>query len=213
MKLYSYWRSTTSFRVRAALNLKGLSYDIVPVDLVSGAQCDAAYTRLNPGKGVPTLVLEDGTVLTQSLAIIDYLDALVQEPKLIPGDPLIRARVLAAAHTIAMDVHPVNNLRVVQHLKQQFGATAQQAQDWMCHWMREGFQALETQLDPTHRFAFGDSPNVADLCVVAQFYNARRWGLELAPYPNLIRVEAACLALPEIAAAHPEKQPDAKELT
>lgn len=213
MKLYSYWRSTTSFRVRAALNLKGLSYDIVPVDLVSGAQCDAAYARLNPGKGVPTLVLEDGTVLTQSLAIIDYLDALVQEPKLIPGDPLIRAQVLAAAHTIAMDVHPVNNLRVVQHLKQQFGATAQQAQDWMCHWMREGFQALETQLDPTHRFAFGDSPNVADLCLVAQFYNARRWGLELAPYPNLIRVEAACLALPEIAAAHPEKQPDAKELT
>ena len=206
MKLYSYWRSTTSFRVRAALNLKGLTYDIVPVDLVAGDQGAENYAALNPGKGVPTLVLDDGSVLTQSMAILDYLDAIA-EPRLLPTEPLARARVMAAAHSIALDIHPVNNLRVVKYLKQY----EVDGQAWMQHWMNEGFTATEQMLDPDTRFAFGDQPGLADLCIVAQLYNAHRWGVDLGPFPKLQRVEAACLAVPEIEAARPENQPDAKE--
>ncbi len=213
MKLYSYWRSTTSYRVRAALNLKGVAYETVPIDLVAGDQTAADYTKLNPGKGVPTLVLDDGTVLTQSMAILDYLDAVFPELRLCPEEPVQRAKVLAAAHTVALDVHPVNNLRVVKTLKQRFGATPEQARDWMNHWMHEGFTALEHQINDTTEFSFGSRPDLADLCLVAQVYNARRWGLDLAPFPKIIRVDAACQAIPEIAAAHPDKQPDAKEAT
>ncbi len=210
MKLYSYWRSTTSYRVRAALNLKGVAYEMASVDLVAGDQRAADYAKLNPGKGVPTLVTDDGTVLTQSMAILDYLDATYPEPLLLPADPIQRAQVLAAAHAIALDIHPVNNLRVIGHLKSTFGASAEQARDWMCHWMREGFDTVEALLSDTAPFAFGPSPDLADLCITAQVYNAERWGLDLAPYPKIKRVTAACLALPEIAAAHPDNQPDAK---
>ncbi len=209
MKLYSYWRSTTSYRVRAALNLKGLTYETVPVDLVAGAQRTDDYTALNPGAGVPTLVLDDGTALTQSMAILDYLDAVYPEPRLIPADPLKRAKVLAAAHSFALDVHPVNNLRVVQYLKAEYGADNDGAREWMLHWMAEGCAALEAQLAGDTPFAFGDTPDIADLCIVAQLYNAKRWGLDMAPYPKLSAVDAACLAHPAIAAAHPDKQPDA----
>lgn len=210
MKLYSYWRSTTSYRVRAALNLKQVTYQTISVDLVAGAQREDAYRAMNPGAGVPTLVLDDGTVLTQSMAILDYVDAVWPEPRLIPQEPLARARVLAAAHTVALDIHPVNNLRLIGQLKARFGATPEQAADWMCHWMTEGFVALEAQLADDTAFAFGDTPDLADLCIVAQVYNARRWGLDLAPFPRVARIEAACLAVPEIAAAHPDQQADAK---
>lgn len=213
MKLYSYWRSSTSYRVRAALNLKRLSYEIVPVDLVAGDQRNEAYLALNPGAGVPTLVLEDGTALTQSLAILDYLEAMQPQPRLIPVDPSKRARVLAAAHTVAMDIHPVNNLRLLAELKTRFGATPEQLTDWMQHWMSTGFATLETQLEGSTPFAFGTAPDIADLCIVAQLYNAHRWGLDLTPYPKLRRVETACLSIPEIAAAHPDRQPDAKVTT
>lgn len=210
MKLYSYWRSTTSYRVRAALNLKGVAYETVPVDLAAGEQRAPDYVKLNPGKGVPTLVLDDGTVLTQSMAILDYIDATWPEPALIPQDSFERARVLAVAHTIALDVHPVNNLRLIGQLKSRFGATAEQAQDWMCYWMAEGFAAVEAMVSDDSAFALGDAPNLADLCIVAQVYNARRWGLDLAPFPNLARIEANALSVPAIAAAHPDQQPDAK---
>jgi len=210
MKLYSYWRSTTSYRVRAALNLKGVAYDIVPVDLVAGDQRADDYLTLNPGAGVPTLVLDDGTVLIQSMAILDYLDTAWPQSRLLPGDPLERARVMAAAHTVALDIHPVNNLRVIGQLKSRFGATPEQAKAWMCHWMDKGFTAVEAQLADDASFSFGDTPDLADLCIVAQVYNARRWGLNLEPYPKVSRVESACLAVPDIAAAHPDGQPDAK---
>ncbi len=213
MKLYSYWRSTTSYRVRAALNLKGLDYETVPVDLVSGDQHQASYAAINPGKGVPALKLDDGTTLTQSMAILDYLDAVYPKPRLLPADPLLRAKVLAAAHTVALDIHPVNNSRVITQLKTEFGATPEQAQNWMKHWMRQGFDALETMLPDTASFAFGAKPDLADLCIVAQVYNARRWGVDLAPYRKIVRIEAACLAVAEIAAAHPDQQPEAKEAT
>ena len=209
LTLYSYWRSTTSYRVRAALNLKGVAYDTVPVDLMAGYQKAEAYAEMNPGKGVPTLVLPDGTVLTQSLAILDYIDAVWPTPPLLPADPLARARVLAAAHTMALDVHPVNNLRVVTHLRDAFDAGTDGAMDWMRHWMNEGFAALEVLVQDDTPFAFGGAPDLADLCIVAQSYNARRWGVDLDPYPKVARIEAACLAHPAIAAAHPDQQPDA----
>ncbi|MBY4891299.1 maleylacetoacetate isomerase [Rhodobacteraceae bacterium N5(2021)] len=218
MILYSYWRSTTSYRVRAALNLKRVAYSQRTVDLVTGDQRAPDYAALNPGKGVPTLQLDDGTILTQSLAIIDFLDATYPDPPMLSGDPAARARQLAVALTVATDIHPVNNLRVVGQLKSRFNATADDAQDWMCHWMAEGFAAIEDLLpDTTHEpasgatqtFAFGDTPDLADLCITAQVYNAHRWGVDLTPYPKIARIEAACLAIPEIQAAAPENQPDA----
>ncbi|MBU2867585.1 maleylacetoacetate isomerase [Pacificibacter marinus] len=212
MKLFSYWRSTTSYRVRAALNLKGVAYETVPVDLVAGAQSEPDYVKLNPGAGVPTLILEDGTALTQSMAILDYIDAIWPEPRLIPEDPLERARVLAVAHGVAMDIHPVNNLRVVQALGADFGATPAQKKAWMQKWMAQGFAAIETQISNDTAFAFGDVPSLADLCIVSQMYNAHRWDVPLTAFPKLTRVTAKCLALPAIAAAHPDNQPDAKEI-
>jgi maleylacetoacetate isomerase len=209
MKLYSYWRSTTSYRVRIALNLKGLPYDTVPVDLVAGAQRTAEYTALNPGQGVPALVLADGAVLTQSMAILDYLDHLEPAPALIPDDPLKRAQVLAAAHVIAMDVHPVNNLKVVNRLKSQFGASAEDATAWMRHWMTEGLTAFQALLPEGLRFCFADAPQIADLCLVPQLYNAHRWGVDMTPFSRLLDIEAEALALPAFDAARPENQPDA----
>jgi maleylacetoacetate isomerase/maleylpyruvate isomerase len=210
MKLYSYWRSTTSYRVRAALNLKGLAYETVSVDLVSGDQRAPDYIALNAGKGVPTLLLDDGTVLTQSMAILDYIDARWPDPLLIPSDLLARAQVMAVAHTIALDIHPVNNLRLIGQLKSRFGATPEQVKDWMCHWMTEGFTSIEAMLPSGDAFAFGDAPNIADLCITAQVYNAHRWGVDLKIFPKIARIERLCLGIPAIANAHPDNQPDAK---
>ncbi|MGI9390078.1 MAG: maleylacetoacetate isomerase [Boseongicola sp.] len=210
MKLYSYWRSTTSYRVRAALNLKRADYEIVPVDLVAGEQCQPNYTQMNPSAGVPTLVLDDGTILTQSMAILEYVDATWPKPSLIPRDKLERARVMAAAYSVATDIHPVNNLRVIGQLKARFGAPPDQTLSWMQHWMEKGFAAIETQLGDESKFAFGDTPNIADLCITGQVYNAHRWGVSLAAYPRIERIEANCLSIPEIAAAHPDNQTDAK---
>lgn len=213
MKLYSFWRSTTSFRVRAALNMKGVVYETVAVDLVAGDQRESDYTAINPGKGVPTLVLDNGAVLTQSMAIVEYLDAVHPEPRLIPKDPLKRARVMAVAHTVAMDIHPVNNLRLIGQLKSRFGASPDQATDWMCHWMQDGFTSVEALLPASDTFAFGDAPNIADICITAQVYNARRWGLDLAAFPYITRIEQLCLNSPAIADAHPDSQPDAKVIS
>lgn len=209
MRLYSYWRSSAAYRVRIALNVKGVAYETVAVDLVEGAQNRAAYAAMNPAGLVPSLVLGDGSVLTQSLAIIDWLEAAHPEPALLPADPVLRAKVLATAHGVAMDLHPVNNLRVVQHLEARFGATAADKADWMRHWMTLGFDALEAMVDPRTRFAFTDTPTLADICIVAQMYNARRWGLDLAPWPRLSAIDAAATAISAFAMAAPEAQPDA----
>jgi maleylacetoacetate isomerase/maleylpyruvate isomerase len=159
MKLYSHWRSSTSYRVRAALNLKGARHETVPVDLAAGAQASAEYALLNPGRGVPTLVLEDGTALTRSLAILEYLDAAHPAPALLPDDPVARAKVQAIAQTIALDVHPVNNLRVIGELKARFNATPEQLRDWMCHWMRAGFETAEELLPAGRDFALARPPD------------------------------------------------------
>lgn len=210
MKLYSYWRSTTSFRVRAALNLKRFDYDIAPVNLVEGAQRSADYLALNPVGGVPALVLDDGTVLTQSLAILDYLDATRPKPPLLPGDAVPRAQVLAAALAIATDIHPVNNLKVVGYLRENLGHSQDDAVVWMRHWMAEGLAAFQALIRADTRYCFGnDTPDMADLCLAGQMINARRWELDLASFARLVEIDEELRALPAIAAALPENQPDA----
>lgn len=210
MKLYSFWRSTTSYRVRAALNLKGLDYAIRPVDLTDKAHHSPAYRAVNPATSVPTLVLADGTRLTQSLAIIHYLDALFPEPRLIPEAPLERGRVLEIAHCVALDIHPINNLRVMAQLNQRFGAGPDAQKSWMQHWMTQGFQVLEAMLPDNQAFTLGETLTLADLCITAQLYNAHRWQVDLSPFPGLRRIEARCLDEHPIRAAHPDNQPDAK---
>ncbi|WP_082899424.1 maleylacetoacetate isomerase [Sulfitobacter sp. EhC04] len=158
MKLYTYWRSTTSYRVRSALNLKGIDFVSVPVNLVAGEQQAENYARINPGLGVPTLVTDDGTVLTQSMAILDWLEEVYPVPALLPVDPVERARVRAAAMVIAADVHPVNNLRVVGELKK-MGHSQEDAVDWMNLWMSKGFTAFQSLIRADTPFCFGDTPS------------------------------------------------------
>jgi len=213
LKLYSYGRSSAAYRVRIGLNLKGLAYAIEPVHLVrdGGQQHAAGYAALNPQQLVPTL--RDGErVLTQSLAILEYLDELHPQPALLPADAGGRARVRALAQQVACDIHPLNNLRVMQFFDHEWNVPQPERDEWTLHWMRTGFAALEQMLIgsfDTGRFCHGAEPGLADCCLVPQMYNARRFHLDLAPYPTLRRIEEACLALPAFDAARPENQPDA----
>lgn len=207
MKLYSYWRSSTAYRVRIALNLKGLDYEIQPVDLLAGEQTAPDYSAINPGQGVPSLVLDDGSVLTQSMAILDWLEETFPKPALLPDNPVDRAHLRAAALIIATDIHPVNNTRVIKKLKS-LGHTPEEATDWMCHWMARGFTAFQSLIRKDTLFCFGGTPSLADVCLVPQIYNAHRWGVDMAPFERLADIEVRCLALPEFDAARPEKQPD-----
>lgn len=208
MKLYSFWRSTTSFRVRAALNLKGLAYEYVPVNLLEGDQRAADFAEVNPMRGVPVLELEDGTRIGQSMAILRYLDR-VAAPALLPDDPVEAALEEAAAHAIALDIHPVNNLKVLAYLKGSMGQSQDDTVAWMRHWMHEGFTAFAAQIRPDTPFCFGDTPGLADLCLTGQMINARRWGLDLGPFPRLVAIDETCRAIDAIARALPEAQPDA----
>lgn len=210
MKLYTYWRSSCSYRVRIALGLKGLAWDSIPVHLVKGEQRDPGYVAHNPSGFVPTLVLEDGTELVQSMAILDYLEAVYPDPALLPADPLDRARVLAAAHVIAMDTQPVTNVGVVGHLKATYGVDMQGGIDWMVHFMQRNLAAFDRLIAPDGTFCFGETPTWADLCLVPQLYNAHRWGVDLGRFPRLLTIERAALALPAFDAARPETQPDAE---
>lgn len=213
LTLYSYWRSSAAYRVRIALNLKGLDYAIQPVHLVrdGGEQHADSYREMNPQQLVPTL-LHGQRRITQSLAIMEYLDECWPEPALLPGDAWGRARVRALSQLVACDIHPLNNLRVLQYLKREQGIEQDAIDAWVLHWMREGFTALEAMLDAsaeTGVFCHGEFPTMADCCLIPQLYNARRFGLDLAAYPELTRIEANALALPAFDAARPEKQPDA----
>ena len=211
--LYSYWRSSAAFRVRIALNLKGLHYETRAVHLVrdGGEQHSPAYVALNPQQLVPALV-DDDKVMTQSMAIAEYLDEIHPHPPLLPADAAGRARIRALAQIIGCDIHPIGNLRVLQQIGSQFGADDEQKGIWMRHWIVAGFQAVETMLanhKETGRYCHGDTPGLADLCLVPQVYNARRWKTPLDDYPTILRIDAACMALDAFKAAMPEQQPDA----
>ena len=212
MKLYSYWRSTTSYRVRIALNLKGLAFETQAINLVDGAHRRADYAVISPGKGVPALELPDGTFLSQSMAILEWLDETHPQPPLLPGDAAARARIRAAALSIATDIHPVNNLRVINRLKA-MGHGADEAVSWMNAWMKEGFEAFHAMIEPDAPFCFGHQPTLADLCLVPQLYNAHRWGCDLTPFSRLTEIEKRCLSLAAFDAARPENQPDAGVVT
>ena len=213
MKLYDYFRSSAAYRVRIALNLKGLTPERAFVHLRKGAQRADDYLALNAQGLVPALALDDGTLLTQSLAIIEYLDETQPKPPLLPRVATERARVRSIALAIACDIHPLNNLRVLLYLKNTLGVADEQKDAWYRYWVDVGFEALERQLsrDPaTGRYCHGDTPTLADVCLVPQLANARRMGVDIGPYPTLARIETACVALPAFAAAAPEKQPDAE---
>jgi len=203
IRLYGYWRSSAAYRVRIALALKGIAYESVEVNLLAGEQRDDAYRASNPQGLVPALEI-DREVIGQSLAIIDYLDALYPDPPLVPRDPLARARVLGQALVIAADIHPITNLRVLQRLAGQFGADQPSKDEWYRHWIAEGFTALE-EMAGSGPFLGGDAPNLADVCLVPQMYNARRFALPLDAYPKLVAADAAAQELPVIAAVAPER--------
>ena len=212
LKLYTYFRSSAAYRVRIALNLKGLPYESVPVHLLrdGGEQHSDDYARLNPAELVPTLV--DGEhALGQSLAIIEYLDEVHPSPLLLPGSALARARIRALAQSIACDMHPLNNLRVLQYLAREHQLDEAAKAMWVRHWITLGFTALEAQLQhaSTGLFCHGDTPTLADCCLVPQMFNARRFATPLEGFPTLCRIEAACLALEAFQRAAPEAQADA----
>lgn len=210
MQLYSFFNSSTSYRVRIALALKGLDYAYQGVNLRSGEQRSAAHRELNPAAGVPVLATDDGELLTQSLAIIDYLDAVQPAPRLLPAELLVRMRVLEIANLIACDIHPVNNVRVLNYLQRELDVSAVQKDAWYSHWVAEGLAAVEELLQRhgSGPYCFGAQPSLADCCLVPQVANAQRMGCDLAPYPRVMAVYRHCLAQPAFQAAAPVQQPD-----
>lgn len=200
--LYDYWRSSASYRVRIVLNLKDIPHQLRSVNLLEGEQREDAYQAINPQGRVPTLTV-DGQEITQSLAIIDYLDATHPEPAMLPADPGERARTLAQALIVATDIHPINNISVGNYLKSEFGADGKAVVQWMQHWMKTGFAALE-QLAPEKGLFGGETANLADVCLVPQIYNARRFETDLSAFPRLERIDAACNQITAFQKAHPD---------
>lgn len=209
MKLYSYWRSSASFRVRIALNLKDAAYDIQPINLEARAQKAEAYLARNPEGLVPALELDDGTILTQSLAIIDWLEASFPTPALIPKDPTQRARVLAVSHAIAMNIQPLCNSGTINHLAGAHDFPRSDTAVWMHHWMKKGLGAVAALIEDEGPFCFGSAPGLADICLIPQLYNARRWDLDISAFRRLSQIEEACLSVKAFQEALPERQVDA----
>jgi len=204
--LYDYWRSSASYRVRIALNLKGVPYTAINTSLLDGDQKAPAYVARNPQGFVPMLCI-DGLDLTQSLAIIDYLDAKYGDPPMVSSDPIERTHTLAQALVIAADIHPVNNLRILKYLKNELGQSQEAIDTWYRHWVEEGFAALEAMAPETGLFG-GDRPNLADVCLVPQMANARRFETDLSVFPKLVRIDAACNQLEAFQKAAPEAVKD-----
>ncbi len=214
MKLYTYWRSSAAYRVRIALNLKGLSSEMAFVHLVKegGEQLQEAYQAINPHGLVPSLELDDKQVITQSMAIMEYLDETYSGARLLPGSPLERARVRSIAQSIACDIHPLNNLRVLKYITGEWGVTEEQRTLWYQHWICSGFESLERQLSEGHQtgdFCHGDEPGLADACLIPQIYNARRFSVAMDDYPVIQRIGKNCEALEPFQKAVPEAQEDA----
>jgi maleylpyruvate isomerase len=214
MKLYTYFRSSAAYRVRIALNLKALGYDAIPVHLLrdGGEQLQDEYRKINPSGLVPTFQ-DDWITLTQSMAILEYLEDEYPQVPLLPKDAAGRARVRELAQVIACDIHPVNNLRVLRYLVDDLGLGEEVKAAWYCHWVTDGLAVLETHLarDPSAGpLCHGYLPTIADCFLVPQVYNAQRHGIDVSPYPNIARIYAACSKLPAFVAAHPDNQPDAE---
>jgi maleylacetoacetate isomerase len=201
--LFDYFRSSASYRVRIGLNLKGVAWERIDVSLLDGAQRTAENLARNPQGFVPTLEV-DGRPITQSLAILDWLDRAIPEPRFFPADPFARAHVHAQALLIACDIHPINNLRVLRYLGATLGADQPARDDWYRHWIREGFVALE-RMAGDGTYLGGDRVSLADICLVPQMFNARRFDLDLQPFPNLVRIDAALQQLDAFHSAHPER--------
>jgi maleylpyruvate isomerase len=212
VKLYGFWRSSAAYRVRIALSFKGLSYDYLSVQLAEGEQYKPEYSAINPQNLVP--VLEDeGHLLYQSLAIIQYLEETHPEPRLIPKDPVEGNRVRSLALIIACEIHPLNNPRVLNYLTGTFGITEEQKLEWYRHWVTTGFVALEKRLASerwTGRFCHGDTPGLADISLVPQVANAKRFKVDLTPFPTILRINDECVKLEVFLRAAPENQPDAQ---
>ncbi len=211
MKLYDYWRSSASYRVRIALNLKGIGYEHICVHLVKdgGQQHSVDYKAKNPQGFVPTLELDNGDLLPQSMAIIEYLDETYPDPALLPGEARQRADIRSLAQIISADIHPVNNLRLLQYLAAEFDASAEDKATWYRHWIYKGFDALESRLGDDE-FCVGNTPTLADICLVPQVYNAHRFNCDMSAYPKIARINETCLKLPTFEKAVPENQPDAE---
>ena len=210
MKLYGYWRSSASYRVRIALALKGIEVEHQGVNLKKGAQLQAAHGSLNPQPYVPVLELEDGTRLTQSLAIMDYLDAAYQEPVLMPNEAILRAKLLAASLIIASDVAPIGNLSVLKYLRTEFNQDDDGVRAWITHWIEKGFSALEViAQNYDTQFLMTDAPTFFECCLIPQVYNANRFDVDMAQFPRLSEINQTSLALPAFQSAIPENQKDA----
>jgi maleylacetoacetate isomerase len=210
MILYGYALSSASYRVRIALALKNLPYESILKNLRAGEHRQPEYLSINLQGFVPALGLDDGAVLGQSMAIIEYLDEIHPQPPLLPPAPIARARVRALAQAIACDIHPLNNLRVLRYLEEHLGQDKNTRDTWYRHWVQVGFDALERWLvrdADTGRFCHGDAPTLADICLVPQVFNARRFSVDLNPYPRILAIDAACRELPGFQCAAPERQP------
>jgi len=211
-QFYTYFRSSTSYRLRIALNLKGVTpKETIAINLKLGEHHQAAFQQINAASAVPVFVLDDGAeTITQSIAMLEWLDEHFPTPSFLPGTALQRAKIRAFSQVIAAEMHPINNLRVLRYLSEKLNVTDATRQEWIHHWMHQGFQSLQALLDgaPKHAFAFSDQPSLADICLIPQIYNALRFQVDMSAYPQLMRLYEQALTHAAFDAAQPEKQPD-----
>ena len=212
MQLYSYYRSSAAYRVRIALELKGLDYDYIAVNLLRAQQKSGDYMAKNPQGLVPALEVDKGALIAQSVAIMEWLEETHPQPALLPTEPLARAQVRSAVNSIACDIHPLNNMSVTNYLQNPLGAEPEQVHGWYGHWVDRGFEAIEKTIETSGGLCcFGDNPGMADTCLIPQVYNALRFNIEMGHYPQIMRVWEHCNTLEAFVRAHPDVQPDAPE--